>query len=557
MLGAVHLLRADQHLHDDRGRRPPARRVRAMSRRSWPRSSASPSPLVLLYATGAAGRRQRTLRHAVDPAVRDAARVAAARSCRSAMPCCALAYVDEIARRCRAASAAAWSAERRHRRQHRMSWQVDASLLYGVLLGGCLVFGVPVGRGDEPRRLVGITVLSGTQLWPTPRRHRLEHDQLVHADRRPAVRADGRDHPAQRRVRAASTRASRVLLSRVPGNLAQANIMACALFSAISGSSTATALTIGTVALPEMRKRGYSDALTLGTLTGGGALGNLIPPSHLPARLRARSCRQSVIDLFVATIIPGAIAVADVHDVRRVARVRDPSLVPARAPRHTARARSRSRSGSACPCRCSSCAIIGGMYFGVVTPTEAAGFGCVVALLLGAFYRELTWKQVRDVAADERRGEQRRDADHRRRADPELHRRAGRHRPRDGAVPRRAAAVARSCSSRRCSCSTCARHVPRRHLDDAADGAGALPDASTRMGFSDVWFGVILVDPGRARAAVAADRPQPLRGAVDRQGRLACRRSRGRRCRTRVMLSRAVVPALLLSRARVVAAWRR
>ena len=69
------------------------------------------------------------------------------------------------------------------------------------------------------------------------------------------------------------------LLSPVPGTLAHSNIFGCAIFSALCGSSVATALTIGTVALPKMRRRGYDDRLTIGTLTGGGCLGILIPPS--------------------------------------------------------------------------------------------------------------------------------------------------------------------------------------------------------------------------------------------------------------------------------------
>jgi tripartite ATP-independent transporter DctM subunit len=180
-----------------------------------------------------------------------------------------------------------------------------------------------------------------------------------------------------------------VLLNRVPGKLAQANIMACALFSAISGSSTATALTIGTVALPEMRRRGYDDSLTLGTLTGGGALGNLIPPSIF-LLVYAAVVQQSVIDLFIATIIPGIIAVAMFMGYVAWRAIRDPSLVPPNAPRYTWR-EWLVAVWQCVPVSMLILAIVGGMYFGIVTPTEAAGFGCLVALLLGAFYRELTW----------------------------------------------------------------------------------------------------------------------------------------------------------------------
>ena len=155
--------------------------------------------------------------------------------------------------------------------------------------------------------IVGITVLRGTQLWPslgdiiwnTANSFTLVAIPLFVLMGEIILRSG-----AARRFYMGLA----VLLNNVPGGLAQSNIMACALFSAICGSSTATALTIGTVALPEMRKRGYSDKITLGTLTGGGALGNLIPPSMF-LLVYATVVQQSAIDLFIATIIPGAIAV--------------------------------------------------------------------------------------------------------------------------------------------------------------------------------------------------------------------------------------------------------
>ena len=104
--------------------------------------------------------------------------------------------------------------------------------------------------------------------------------------------------------------------------------------------------------------------------------------------------QQSVIDLFVATIIPGAIAVVMFMGYVGWRAWRDPSLVPARAPRHTGK-EVLVALWQCVPVTMLILCIIGGMYFGVVTPTEAAGFGCVVALVLGAFYRELTWSKFR------------------------------------------------------------------------------------------------------------------------------------------------------------------
>lgn len=268
-----------------------------------------------------------------------------------------------------------------------MSWQFTL-LLYGAVLGAAIVFGIPVAAAMSLVGVVGITLLSGTQLWPslgdivwnTVNSFTLTAVPLFVLMGEVILRSGASSRFYQGLA---------VLLSRMPGKLAQANIMACALFSAISGSSTATALTIGTVALPEMRRRGYGDSLTLGTLTGGGALGNLIPPSIF-LLVYAAVVQQSVIDLFIATLIPGIIAVAMFMSYVAWRAIRDPSLVPAQGPRHSWRECLMSM-WQCMPVTLLIVVIIGGMYLGIVTPTEAAGFGCLAALLLGACYRELTW----------------------------------------------------------------------------------------------------------------------------------------------------------------------
>ncbi|MGE0802678.1 MAG: TRAP transporter large permease [Lautropia sp.] len=269
-----------------------------------------------------------------------------------------------------------------------MTWQASL-LLYTLLLGVAIALGVPIVAAMSLVGLVGITLLEGTRLWPSLGDIVWNTVNSFALTAIPLFVLMGeiilRSGASSRFYQGVS-----VLLSRLPGKLAQANIFACALFSAISGSSTATALTIGTVALPEMRRRGYADALTLGTLTGGGALGNLIPPSIF-LLVYAALVQESVIDLFVATIIPGAIAVAMFMVYVAWRALRDPSLVPPRTRRHT---------GRECLVALWQCVpvtgligcIIGGMYFGVVTPTEAAGFGCLVALILAVVYRELTWQ---------------------------------------------------------------------------------------------------------------------------------------------------------------------
>lgn len=271
-----------------------------------------------------------------------------------------------------------------------MSWQLSLLLLTG-LLTLAIGLGVPVAAAMGLVGIAGITLLRGTQLWPslgdiiwnTASSFTLVAIPLFVLMGEIILRSG-----AARRFYMGLA----VLLNNIPGGLAQSNIMACALFSAICGSSTATALTIGTVALPEMRKRGYSDKITLGTLTGGGALGNLIPPSIF-LLVYATVVQQSAIDLFIATIIPGAIAVVMFMAYVAYRALRDPALVPAKSPQHSWR-EFFAGLAQVMPMTLLIGAIIASMYFGVVTPTEAAGFGCLLALILALFYREMGRREL-------------------------------------------------------------------------------------------------------------------------------------------------------------------
>ena len=266
-----------------------------------------------------------------------------------------------------------------------MSWQLALGL-YAFLLAATIAGGVAVGNAMGLVGIVGITLLGGTLFWPTLGDIVWNNVNSFTLTALPLFVLMGEiilRSGASRRFYAGIA----VLTNRLPGGLAQSNILACGLFSAISGSSTATTLTIGTVALPEMRRRGYADALTLGTLTGGGALGNLIPPSIF-LLVYAAIVQESVIDLFVATIVPGLIALAMFMAYVAVRAVRDRRLVPPPAPPHDARAIGAALA-SCLPVGLLVVAIIGGMYFGVVTPTEAAGFGCLLSLVLALAYREM------------------------------------------------------------------------------------------------------------------------------------------------------------------------
>lgn len=179
-----------------------------------------------------------------------------------------------------------------------------------------------------------------------------------------------------------------------PGGLAVATILSCGLFAAISGSSVATAATIGTVAIPEMTSRGYQRTFVLGLLAAGGTLGILIPPS-IPMILYGFITEESVIKLFLAGIGPGIMlivlfcAFAMIH--ARYSSTYRPS------PRASWQER-KAASVRALPSLALAFIIIVGIYQGIFTPTEAAAVGFAVALLItGALLRTLSWADLKDA----------------------------------------------------------------------------------------------------------------------------------------------------------------
>jgi len=271
-----------------------------------------------------------------------------------------------------------------------MTWQIALSI-YAVLLAAFLLGGAGIGVAIGLVGVIGITIASGTQLW-------LSLGDIVWNTTNTFTLVSIPLFVLMGEIILRSGISTRfyngigVMLRGLPGALAHTNIVGCAIFSAIAGSSVATAMTVGTVAIPEMRKRGYSDRLTLGTLTGGGCLGILIPPS-IPMIVYASMTQVSVIDLFMAGVIPG-IALAAIFMIYVAWRVwSDPKL----APPHEARASGAELLRGAIdsvPVLLLIAAVIGSMYFGIVTPTEAAALGCLIAFALALAYRELTRTRV-------------------------------------------------------------------------------------------------------------------------------------------------------------------
>ena len=182
-------------------------------------------------------------------------------------------------------------------------------------------------------------------------------------------------------------------VSFLPGGLAVASIFACAIFAAVSGSSVATAATIGLIAIPEMEKRGYQRELMYGSLAAGGTLGILIPPS-IPMILYGVMTETSVGQLYMAGVIPGiilSIIFASYIIIRCLLR---PELAPREGLEEVAwRDRVRSLIEAA-PVVLLIFVVLGTMYIGVVTPTEAAALGASVSMFLAWVYRRLSWKVI-------------------------------------------------------------------------------------------------------------------------------------------------------------------
>ncbi len=167
-------------------------------------------------------------------------------------------------------------------------------------------------------------------------------------------------------------RAARAWVGHYPGGIAMATIGGCAAFGAICGSSVATGATMATVALPEMKRYGYSGALATGALAAGGTLGILIPPSIILV-IYAILTEQSLGNLFLGAVIPGAIATAGYA----IATVIYARINPAAAPTAERLAwRERVASlASVWPVVAIFLIVVGGIYLGVFTPTEGAGIG--------------------------------------------------------------------------------------------------------------------------------------------------------------------------------------
>ena len=177
-------------------------------------------------------------------------------------------------------------------------------------------------------------------------------------------------------------------LERVPGRLLHTNIIGCTIFAAVSGSSAATCATIGKMTLPELKSRGYPEAITIGTLAGAGTLGLLIPPSIIMI-VYGVAANVSISHLFIAGVIPGLLLASLFSGYIVVWALLHREQVPIIAERTTI-AQKLHASRHLIPIVLLIALVLGSIYTGIATATEAAAFGVVGALLISAVQGSLS-----------------------------------------------------------------------------------------------------------------------------------------------------------------------
>lgn len=177
-------------------------------------------------------------------------------------------------------------------------------------------------------------------------------------------------------------------LAGFPGRLIHINVVSCGIFAAVSGSSAATTATIGRITVPELLKRGYDEKTTIGSLAGSSTLGFLIPPSIIMI-VYGVAADVSITRLFIAGILPGVMLMTLFMGYLAIWSALNPSKVPPREPRIPFLKRIR-ETAKLFPIVLLMIAVIGSIYLGIATATEAAAVGVVGALLIALFTGSLT-----------------------------------------------------------------------------------------------------------------------------------------------------------------------
>lgn len=183
-------------------------------------------------------------------------------------------------------------------------------------------------------------------------------------------------------------------VDRLPGRLLHVNVLGCGIFAAVCGSSAATAATIGRMTLPELRTRGYDETMSIGTLCGSATLGLLIPPSIMMI-VYGVAAEVSIARLFVAGILPGLMIMVMFMFYLICWAILNPHRMPKPEPRATLTQRLQA-SRKLYPVIVLVICVLGSIYTGLATATEAAAIGVLGALAISAFGRSLTLKTLKE-----------------------------------------------------------------------------------------------------------------------------------------------------------------
>lgn len=276
-----------------------------------------------------------------------------------------------------------------------MDWWLVLSVIFGALLL-LLAVGVPVAFAFLVINLAGAAILQGGTGG---------FQQLIHSIYGSVTSFSLLPIPLfvlmgeilwQTNIAARALTALDRLLGRVPGRLSLLTVLSGTIFAALSGSTIANTAMLGSLLLPDLKKRGYANDLSMGAIMASGALAMLIPPSAL-AVIFAVIAKVSIGKVLIALIAPGLVLAA-LYALYIVGRaLRDPAAAPAYdVAQWSWREVLIGLLMYVAPLSFIVFMVIGIMFLGVATPTEAAAFGCIGSIALAAAYRDLNWKRFRD-----------------------------------------------------------------------------------------------------------------------------------------------------------------
>ena len=184
-------------------------------------------------------------------------------------------------------------------------------------------------------------------------------------------------------------------MQALPGRLLHTNVVGCTIFAAVSGSSAATCATIGKMTLPELKRRGYPEHMIIGTLAGASTLGLLIPPSIIMI-VYGVTAEVSIAKLFIAGVFPGLMLALLFSGYIALWALRNPEQIPP-ADEKTTFLQKLNASRALIPVISLIAAVLGSIYAGIATATEAAGVGVLGALIISALQGSMNWATFKEA----------------------------------------------------------------------------------------------------------------------------------------------------------------